>query len=98
MEFQNEKQVRKTSSLFQNKMIQTKISGKKIETRYHQRHAQIVKELKERGENDKREDRETVKRSFQSGEPNDPVDVERFLTKNNIILIQYNIIFSKKNR
>ena len=43
-----------------------------------QRHAQIVKELKQRDEHDKIQDRETVKRSLQSGEPNNVVDVELF--------------------
>ena len=43
-------------------------------------HAQIVKELKERGEHDKIQGRESTKRSLQSGEPNDPVDVWSGLT------------------
>ena len=33
------------------------------------RHAQVVKELKERDENDKIQDREVVKRSLESGQP-----------------------------
>ncbi len=48
-------------------------------------HAQIVKELKERDELDKIQDREAVKRSLQSGEPNDPVDVERFDKKSCLV-------------
>ena len=48
-------------------------------------HEQIVKELKERGEHDKIQDREAVKRSLQSGEPNDPVDVERFDKKSCLV-------------
>ena len=48
-------------------------------------HAQIVKELKERGENDKIQGREAAKRSLQSGEPNDPVDVERFDKKSRLV-------------
>ena len=39
---------------------------------------QIVKELKERDEHDKIRGREEAKRSLQSGEPNDPVDVDLF--------------------
>ena len=50
-----------------------------------ERHAQIVKELKERGVNDKIQGREAVKRSFESGEPNDPVDVERFDKKSRLV-------------
>jgi hypothetical protein len=50
-----------------------------------QRHAQIVKELKQRDEHDKIQDRETVKRSLQSGEPNDPVDVELFSKKARLV-------------
>ncbi len=50
-----------------------------------ERHAQIVKELKERGEHDKIQDRESVKRSLQSGELNDPVDVERFDKKSRLV-------------
>ena len=44
-------------------------------------HTQIVKEImemKERDDHDKIQVRESVKRSLQSGQPNDPVDVERF--------------------
>ena len=51
-----------------------------------ERHAQIVKELKERGEHDKMQGRETVKRSLQSGEPNDPVDVDRFDKKSRLVV------------
>ena len=50
-----------------------------------ERHAQIVKEMKERGEHDKIQGREWVKRSLQSGEPNDPVDVERFDKKSRLV-------------
>ena len=50
-----------------------------------ERHAQIVKELKERGEHDKIQGRESAKRSLQSGEPNDPVDVERFDKKSRLV-------------
>ena len=46
-----------------------------------QSHAQIVKELNQRDEHHKIQDRETVKRSLQSGEPNDEVDVELFSKK-----------------
>ena len=50
------------------------------------RHAQIVKELKERDDHDKIQDRETVKRSLQSGEPNVSVDVERFYKKSRLVI------------
>ena len=50
-----------------------------------QRHAQIVKELKQRDEHDKIQGRETVKRSLQSGEPNDEVDVELFSKKARLV-------------
>ena len=48
-------------------------------------HAQIVKDLKQRDDHDKIQDRETVKRSLQSGEPNDEVDVE-LLAKRLVLL------------
>ena len=48
-------------------------------------HAQIVKELKQRDEHDKIQGRETVKRSLQSGEPNDTVDVELFSKKARLV-------------
>ena len=41
--------------------------------------------MKERDEHDKIQDRESVKRSFQSGEPNDPVDVDRFDKKSRLV-------------
>ncbi len=41
-------------------------------------HAQVVKELKERDEYDKIQDREVVTRSLQSGHPDDVIDVEKF--------------------
>ena len=50
-----------------------------------QRHAQIVKELKQRDEHDKIQGRETAKRSLQSGEPNDEVDVELFSKKARLV-------------
>ena len=50
-----------------------------------QRHAQIVKELKQRDEHDKIQGRETAKRSLQSGEPNDTVDVELFSKKARLV-------------
>jgi hypothetical protein len=48
-------------------------------------HAQIVKELKQRDEHDKIQGRETAKRSLQSGEPNDTVDVELFSKKARLV-------------
>ena len=50
-----------------------------------QLHAQIVKELKQRDDHDKIQDRETAKRSLQSGEPNDTVDVELFSKKARLV-------------
>ncbi len=41
--------------------------------------------MKERDEHDKIQDREAAKRSLQSGEPNDPVDVERFDKKSCLV-------------
>ena len=41
--------------------------------------------MKQRDENDKIQDRETVKRSLQSGEPNDTVDVEMFRKKTRLV-------------
>ena len=43
-----------------------------------ERHAQVVKEMKERHEHDKIQDREVVKRSLESGQPDDVIDVEKF--------------------
>ena len=51
----------------------------------HLWNTQIVKELKQRDEHDKIQDRETVKRSLQSGEPNDTVDVELFSKKARLV-------------
>ena len=54
-----------------------------------QRHAQIVKELNQRDEHDKIQGREMVKiskRSLQSGEPNDVVDVELFIKKARLVV------------
>jgi hypothetical protein len=53
-----------------------------------QLHAQIVKELKQRDEHDKIQGRETAKRSLQSGEPNDAVDVELF-SKNARLVVPF---------
>jgi hypothetical protein len=50
-----------------------------------QHHTQIVKEMKQRDDHDKIQGRETVKRSFQSGEPNDTVDVELFRKKARLV-------------
>jgi hypothetical protein len=48
-------------------------------------HVQLFKELKERGEHDKIQGREAAKRSLQSGEPHDPVDVEWFDKKSRLV-------------
>ena len=48
-------------------------------------HAQIVKELKQRDEHDKIQGRETDKRSLQSGEPKDTVDVELLSKKARLV-------------
>ena len=48
--------------------------------------AQIVKDLKERDDHDKIQGRESPKRSLQSGEPNDPVDVELFSKKVRLVV------------
>jgi hypothetical protein len=48
-------------------------------------HARIVKELKERDDHDKIQDRETVKRSLQSGIPHDTVDVDLFNKKARLV-------------
>ena len=44
-----------------------------------------MKELNQRDDDDKIQGRETVKRSFQSGEPNDTVDVELFRKKARLV-------------
>ena len=51
-----------------------------------ERHSQIVKELKDRDDHDKIQGREATKRSLQSGEPNDPVDVEWFDKKSRLVV------------
>ena len=43
-----------------------------------ERHTQVVKELKERDEHDKIQAREVVKRSLESGQADDDIDVEKF--------------------
>ena len=43
-----------------------------------ERHAQVVKKLKERDEHDKIQDREVVKRLLESGQSEDDIDVEKF--------------------
>ena len=43
-----------------------------------ERYSQIVKELKERDTHVKKQDKEVGKRSLESGQPDDPVDVDRF--------------------
>ena len=51
-----------------------------------ERLAQIAKEMKERYDHVKIQDRETAKRSLQSGEPNDPVDVQLFSKKASLVV------------
>ena len=43
-----------------------------------ERYVQVVKDLKERDTHAKNQDREVVKRSFESGKSDDPVDVGKF--------------------
>ena len=58
-------------------MQQCKPSAEHIE-----RHAQVVKEVKERDEHEKIQPREMVQRSLESGQADDAIDVEKFGKRN----------------
>ena len=46
-----------------------------------ERHAQVVKEMKERDDHDKIQTREVVKRSLESGQDDDDIEVENFVKR-----------------
>ena len=74
------------SSLWVEVLLQTKsLSAAPGGGRWRKKPCEVVQDMKERDEHDKIQGRESVKRSLQSGEPNDPVDVERFDKKSRLV-------------